>query len=50
MFGMVVDESGFLFLIQKYGLKGKCFYKFYYEIDLEDINVFQKDGVNILII
>ena len=39
MFGMAVDESGFLFSIQKHGSKGKCLYKFHHEIDLEDINV-----------
>ena len=39
MYGMAVDESGFLFSIQKHGSKKKCLYKFHHEIDLEDINV-----------
>lgn len=40
MYGMVVDDSGYLFLIQGDYLGQKCFNKFYYVIDLEDINVF----------
>lgn len=38
MFGMAVDESGFLFSMQNHGSR-KCLYKFHHEIDLEDINV-----------
>ena len=39
MFGMAVDDSGFLFSVQKDGSGSKCLHKFHYEIDLEDINV-----------
>lgn len=39
MYGMAVDESGFLFSIQKHGSKSKCLYKFHHAIDLEDINM-----------
>ena len=39
MFGMAVDESGFLFSVQKHGSSGRCLYKFHHDIDLEDINV-----------
>ena len=39
MFGMAVDESGFLFSLQNHGSSQKCLYKFHHEIDLEDINV-----------
>ena len=39
MFGMAVDDSGFLFSVQKLGSGRKCLYKFHHEIDLEDINV-----------
>ena len=39
MYGMAVDESGFLFSIQNHDSKGKCLYKFHHEVDLEDINV-----------
>lgn len=39
MYGMAVDESGFLFSIQNHHSKGKCLYKFHHAVDLEDINV-----------
>lgn len=39
MFGMAVDDSGFLFSVQKDGSGSKCLHKFHYEVDLEDINV-----------
>ncbi|XP_078353071.1 uncharacterized protein LOC144637857 [Oculina patagonica] len=39
MFGMAVDESGFLFSVQKDGSGSKCLHKFHHEIDLEDINL-----------
>ena len=39
MFGMAVDDSGFLFSVQKHGSGSKCLYKFHHEIDLEDIKM-----------
>ena len=39
MFGMAVDESGFLFSVQKHGSSGRCLYKFHHDVDFEDINV-----------
>ena len=39
IFGMAVDESGFLFVVQKDGTSGKCLHKYDYKIDLEDIHV-----------
>ncbi|KAJ7373049.1 hypothetical protein OS493_014195 [Desmophyllum pertusum] len=39
MFGMAVDDSGFLFSVQKDGSGSKCLHKYDHEIDLEDINV-----------
>lgn len=39
MFGMAVDDSGFLFSVQKDGSGSKCLHKFHHEIDLEDIKV-----------
>lgn len=39
MFGMAVDEKGYLFSIQNHDSSRKCLYKFHHEIDLEDINV-----------
>lgn len=39
MFGIAVDDNGFLFSVTKLGSKGKCLLKFNHEIDFEDINV-----------
>ncbi|KAJ7350977.1 hypothetical protein OS493_037433 [Desmophyllum pertusum] len=39
MFGMAVDDSGFLFSVQKDGSGSKCLHKYDHEIDLEGINV-----------
>ena len=39
MYGMAVDDSGFLISVQKHGSGSKCLYKFHHEIDLEDIKV-----------
>ena len=39
MFGMAVDDSGFLFSVQKDGSGSKCLHKFHHEIDLEDLDV-----------
>ena len=39
IFDMAVDESGFLFVVQKDGSGGKCLHKYDHEIDLEDIHV-----------
>ena len=38
MYGMAVDDSGFLYSVENIG-SGKCLYKFDHEIDLEDINI-----------
>ena len=38
MYGMAVDDSGFLYSVENIG-SGKCLYKFEHEIDLEDINI-----------
>ena len=39
MYGMAVDDGGFLFSVQKHGSGSKCLYKFHHEINLEDINI-----------
>ena len=39
MYGMAVDDSGYLFSVQKDGSGRKCLHQFHHEIDLEDIEV-----------
>ena len=39
MFGIGVDDNGFLFPVTKLGNKGKSLLKFNHEIDFEDIKV-----------
>ncbi|CAB3995975.1 Hypothetical predicted protein [Paramuricea clavata] len=39
MFGMAVDDSGFLFSVQEDASGERCLHKFQHEIALEDINV-----------